>query len=238
MVLVSFHDQNEYWPEFGTVVLRDATSAAGRWQDFRSRALDESAGPLFGTMARAGEGWLQLNAGDEPHRVRVEVHDRPAAVPDEPWLDVLETPYTCGTGAVGLTTTTSGPGYYGVMEIGDPGRYRARVCRRPGDDTGDRWLVQFWPADDVRPPRWLVRRHRATHGWAHQISDPATVSEDVYAVVGWSPDATVAATVTGLGRRLLLDREIITRALRTPYRCSRLISVSLRGRPSPVRRTP
>jgi hypothetical protein len=100
--------------------------------------------------------------------VRVEVHDRPVAVPDEPWLDVMETPYSAATGAVGLTTVTSGPGYYGVMEIGDPGCYRVRVCRRSGDDADDRWLVQFWRYDDVLSPQWLVRRQRTTPGWTHQ----------------------------------------------------------------------
>jgi hypothetical protein len=218
VALVRFHDEDEYWPEFGTVVIRDAVSATRRWWDFQSRALDEHEGPLFGTVARAGEGWLQLNAGDGPHQVRVEVHDLPVAVLDEPWLDVIQTPYSCGTGAVGLTTMTSGPGYYGVMEIGDPGSYQVRVCRRSGDDARDRWLVQFWPCDDVRPPWWLVRRPRSTPGWTYQMADPATVSPDVYAVASWSPAATVVTTVTDLGRRLLLDDEIITRTLRTPDR--------------------
>jgi hypothetical protein len=66
--------------------------------------------------------------------------------------------------SVGLTTVTSGPGYYGVMEIGDPGCYRVRVCRRSGDDADDRWLVQFWRYDDVLSPQWLVRRQRTTPG--------------------------------------------------------------------------
>jgi hypothetical protein len=218
VALVRFHDEDEYWPEFGTIVIRDAASTTGRWQDFQSRALDEHEGPLFGTVARAGEGWLQMNAGDEPHRVRVEVHDRPVAAPDEPWLDVMETPYSCGTGAVGLTTMTSGPGYYGVMEVGAPGSYRVRVCRRSGDDAGGWWLVQFWPDDHVLPPRWLVRRPRSTPGWTYQSTDPATVFPDVYALVSWSPNATVVTTVTDLSRRLLLDEQIITRTLRPPHR--------------------
>jgi hypothetical protein len=79
--------------------------------------------------------------------------------------------------AVGLTTMTGGPGYYGVMEIGDPGSYQVRVCRRSGDDAGNRWLVQFWPADDVPSPQWLVRRRRTTPGWAYQLTDPATVTQ-------------------------------------------------------------
>jgi hypothetical protein len=218
MALMRFHDEAEYWPEFGTVVIRDATSATGRWQEFQSVALNEYDGPLFGTVARAGEGWIQMNAGDGRHRVRVEAHDLPVAVTDEPWLDVMETPYSCATGAVGLTTMTSGPGYYGVLEIGHPGLYQVRVCRRSGDEAGDRWLVQFWPDDDVPGPRWLVRRQRATPGWAHQVTDPSTVFQDVYALLAWSPNATVVTTVTDLSRRLLLDERVIARSLRTPHR--------------------
>jgi hypothetical protein len=120
--------------------------------------------------------------------------------------------------AVGLTTMTGGPGYYCVTEIGDPGSYQVRVCRRSGDDAGNRWLVQFWPDDHVRPPRWLVRRPRTTPGWTYQVTDPATLIPDVYALVSWSPDATVVTTVTDLSRRLLLDEEIITRTLRAPDR--------------------
>jgi hypothetical protein len=78
MALVRFHDEDGYQPEFGTVVIRDAISATGRWQDLQSLALDEHAGPLFGTVARAGEGvasadrgrWAPPGAGGGPRSAR------------------------------------------------------------------------------------------------------------------------------------------------------------------------
>lgn len=60
-------------------------------------------------------------------------------------------------------------------------------------------------------------RHRTTPGWAYQVTDPATVFQDVYAPLSWSPDVTAFTTVTDLSRRLLLDEEIITPTLQTPH---------------------
>ncbi len=53
---------------------------------------------------------------------------------------------------------------------GSPGWYRVRVSRRPAEDDGDVWRLQFWPeAGTPEPPRWLARSRAATRrsrsGW-------------------------------------------------------------------------
>lgn len=113
--------EDEYSPEFGSVVIRDGVFGGAVDGGLREPALlAESAGPSWGTVARAGAGWLQLNATDEYQRVLIEAHDGAPAPETEAWRDVLETPYLGGTGAVGFTTTTSGPAQSGTLPVDSP----------------------------------------------------------------------------------------------------------------------
>jgi len=203
VALVRFLADDEYRPEFSSVVIRDVT--VGTRQRLRAPLLNEGAGPLWGTVGRAGAGWLQLAASDQYERVRLEAHDAGPPPESEDWRDVLETPYYSGTGTVGLTSTTGGnPG--SGLELGPPGYYRARVCRRPADDEGDVWVVRFW-AGDVRPPQWLVRGPIAG----------GSVTDDVYALVSWAPDGRLTTSAAELAEALLVDVATVGSALRGDY---------------------
>jgi hypothetical protein len=182
----------DYWPEYGTIVVRDT------WDD---EPASETDLPLLGehdldaqpsgTIAKAGDGWLQASSRDGRHPVRLEAHDAPPPLGDG-WDDVVETPYHAGTGAVFLTSVMSSDLYVDTqLELGAPGLYRVRVsCRRtppeiPGFEAskGDLWRVQFWPAA-LEPPRWLARSRPAVRpgstGWRRCLGVPG--QEVLYAV--------------------------------------------------------
>ena len=159
MTALGTYQDDEYWPEFGTLTVRDVG------------AVYEESGPFSqhgskvqpcGTIARTGNGWLEGSAGDGPHVVRMELH---AATPPEDtadWDDVVEIPYRSLSGAVGLGFVTGG--FSGeVFPLAGIGPYRVRVTRRPvlaDDELEDLWLLRFWPAEP-EPPQWLRRRGRA-----------------------------------------------------------------------------
>ncbi|WP_250002103.1 hypothetical protein [Actinoplanes sp. M2I2] len=193
--------EDEYSPEFSSILIRDAVTD-GPEHLIRAPLLGEDAGPMWGTVGRAGDGWLQLNALSGFHRVRLEAHDAAPPPEPEPWRDVFEMPYHCGSGRVGLTTTTNGSPYSG-LELGPPGFYRVRVCRRPADDEGDIWVARFWP-EAVRLPRWLIR---GPLEWGGEVA------EDVYAVVSWTPDGRLETTVDELAEALQLSASAIVTAL-------------------------
>jgi hypothetical protein len=160
-------DEDDYLPEFGTLVVRDiwVREPAPPVPDL----LDEYATDAqpSGTIARAGNGWLEGAAGDRSQRVRLEYHDEPPADDHGGWDDVVETPYRSRTGAVCLTTVT-GAGERADLTLGGPGTYRVRVTRRYDEEQGDRWRLRFWPAEP-EPPRWLARRdpvvRQGDSGW-------------------------------------------------------------------------
>jgi hypothetical protein len=93
MPLLRVIEHHDYWPEFGTFVMRDVR----RPDQVRSRVgalLAEYAvdSQPSGSFARAGDGWVEGVASDSHHRVRLEVYD---AAPDDDdlsgWGDVVET---------------------------------------------------------------------------------------------------------------------------------------------------
>lgn len=200
MALVGELYEDEYSPEFSSIVIRDAL-VDGPGHLIRAPLLGEGAGPMWGTVGRAGDGWLQLNALSGFHRVRLEAHDAAPLPESELWRDVFETPYHCGSGTVGLTSTTNGSPYSG-LELGPPGFYRVRVCRRPADDEGDIWVARFWP-EAVRPPRWLIRGPLL---WGK-------VADDVYAMVSWTPEGRLETTMGELAEALQLSAAAIAAAL-------------------------
>ncbi|GAA2673013.1 DUF6042 family protein [Nonomuraea recticatena] len=162
-----------YWPEYGTIVIRDAPGVDPASRPLRGVPLlgehDMDAQP-GGTIARAGDAWLQAVARDGRHRVRLEAHDAPLPL-DDGWDDVVETPYHANTGSVMLTTVLHSEVYSDrPLRLGPPGLYRVRVsCRRtppeiPGLEAskGDLWRMQFWATSGSHePPLWLSRSHPA-----------------------------------------------------------------------------
>lgn len=221
MALTGSLDDDEYWPEFGTVVIRD--KAYGRFEDdpdedSLSPLLTETAGPLFGTVARAGNGWLHLNSGGQPQQVRIEAHDDAPPVETGAWPDVMETPYRSVTGQVALAMTTSGPwsSSPGLAIGAGLGRYRARVSRAVGKDYSDRWLVQFWPQQQRNEPAWLRRAPgrdgQTSAAWHRAVS----LGEDLFAMVSWSGHGKIGTTVPRLAAELLVEPAAIIAALGDP----------------------
>lgn len=175
MALLRTYETDEYWAEYGVLVVRDQGGDA----DYESTGLlaeHATESQPGGTIATAGAGWLWARASslDGDHEVRLEAHDSPP--PDDPdaladWDDVVETPYLSLSGTVGLSWLTGGDSDEHTLQLGPEGHYRVRVCcrRQPpppdprdtsGDDVpeGDTWRLQFWPTPGgPQPPRWLAR---------------------------------------------------------------------------------
>jgi hypothetical protein len=220
MAIVDALEDDEHWPEYGTLVVCDAPAEPGveelPWLEgwWEQGAVD--AQPA-GTIARSGQAWLEARAADEYHRVRLEAHD--AAPPDDrdDWDDVVEMPYRCRSGSVGIGTLTGG--YVDPsIRLGPPGLYRARVARRPAAEvSGDLFRVQFWPTGGPRPdlPRWLRRHGTPLDEPAPTVPDPASAfhryaafASDLVTVTIWSgEDARLTITLGDLADRLLATVE-------------------------------
>ncbi|BCY11215.1 hypothetical protein [Actinoplanes sp. L3-i22] len=208
-VIASLYE-DEYRPEFGHVVIRDAGDGAG---DVRAGLLARDAGGLAGTVARAGAGWLELHAGEDRQRVRIEAHDRAPEPESAGWLDVLETPYRSLTGLLGFTTTTGGPARTGIELGAGPGDYRVRVCRRPAGDEGGHWIVRVWPASPVIRPRWLVRAPDRAGETSASGPRAVRVDDDVFALVSWSPGGRLVTTIARLAGEALVEPGVIAAVL-------------------------
>jgi hypothetical protein len=193
VTVVGRFEDDDYMPEDGLLVVRD--SAGGFWDDEMSQV---EAHPC-GTIVRTGHGWLFASGGDGPCVVRIRAHtDRPDDGGGE-WADLVEIPYRCLTGAIGLTSLSTGSGEVSVS-VGEPGLYRVRVAHRPlpvsdelpeDEDSlvpTDLWELDFWPVDDpLDPPRWLRRMRPAVGplrpGWTSLLSHEVSEIGDV---VRWS----------------------------------------------------
>src|SRR6266511_3751229 len=207
MALLRTFENDEYLPEFGTVVLRDTFDPDARaalppvGEMLGELATDALPG---GSIARAGAGWLQASAGDGYHVVRLEAHDRAPADDRGAWEDVVETPYRSSIGSVGLAHMTSGP-WNADIDLGGPGVYRVRVARRPAAEDGDVWRLQFWPTPAaVEPPRWLARHRPATRGgrsgWDEVLGYEATeLAFMVRATAAGQPDGVTVARLQAWG---------------------------------------
>jgi hypothetical protein len=199
---------DEYGPEFSTLVVRDV-----RRVDFPAdeELLSEDATLGSGTLACAGNGWLMAAVGDDLHRVALEAHDGRPLDDVAAWSDVLETPYGSSTGSVELTWMTGRPNAPAV-ELGPPGRYRVRLSRRPADDEGGVWRLQFWPDAATTPPRWLARSEPAVLGDHDRRF--AGLAAEVVALARWAPGSTVTTTPAALAERLLVSPDQVRAAVR------------------------
>ncbi|MBB2946732.1 hypothetical protein FB565_006500 [Actinoplanes lutulentus] len=167
-------ESDEYLPDYGLLVLRDPDVA---WE--RAPALprehDSGVEPA-GTFAGAGAGWIMCQAsGNEPHRVRLELHDTPPKGSDGDGFgggDVAELPYLACSGGLVLTWLTGGVGP-ADFDLGSGGDYRVRICSAPIEGGGFRWLLQFWPVSDIALPVWLRRSRPAVgpgnSGWITEL---------------------------------------------------------------------
>ena len=202
MTLRSSADNDEFLPDYGLILIRDHAEP-GRFDgpDDAVEGLDgleeeDAGGYSFGTLALAGVAWLRARAtGDRFHRVRLEAHDGAPADDAAAWAQVMETPYFCRSGGVGLTGVTGSDG--GAVVPLSIGLHRVRVACRPADDEGDVWRFQFWPDPTMQPPQW-IKRTPAGAGLP-----PGDLAGDVMSALLWTGFAP--ATVAGLAWRVHAD---------------------------------
>ncbi|MFI5590137.1 hypothetical protein ACIA5G_34180 [Amycolatopsis sp. NPDC051758] len=80
MTLLGFLEDDEYQPEYGTLVVRGRHAVDGL-EPLENELLGELATEaLSGTVATAGDGWVHGHAGDPFQAVRLEAHDAPPSV--------------------------------------------------------------------------------------------------------------------------------------------------------------
>jgi hypothetical protein len=226
----------DYWPEYGTFVLRDVP----RPDQVRPRvsgllaqyAVDTQPG---GSFARAGDGWVEGVASDSHHRVRIEAYDAPPDAGDlSEWDDVLETPFaTCGVARLALTV--GGP-IGEPIELGPPGVYRMLFARRPlaaGDDPEGwpcEYRLRFWPAEaSAEPPRWLRRTGPLVDGRPANergVFDGSyrRAVTDVVMLALWAAQSATPVTLGWLADRLLTTTATIRGIIEHPQ-ASRALSV-------------
>jgi hypothetical protein len=194
MALLQMVDRDDYTPEFGTLVVRDTpwdeTEDDGLWDEPEddTAPLAEHAADAqpCGTIARAGYGWLEAAAGDGGHTVRLEQHDSAPLAESAGWDVMVETPYGVVADGVGLTDVTGG-GPISADLVLSAGLYRVRVARARSENHDYTWLLQFWPAADPEPPRWLLRERPPVTGgitgWSELFGYPA---QELLGVVHWA----------------------------------------------------
>jgi hypothetical protein len=203
-LLRSFED-HEYWPEYGTFLIRDAPpvpSARPRVSELLGEYVVDTQ--PCGSVARAGLGWLDGVASDGYHDVRLEAHDSAPVLDHVGWPDMVETPMATG-GTMGLTTVT-GLSARDPFRVGPPGLYRVRFARRPADEASA-YRLQFWPVGTpVEPPRWLARTPHPERGADAAL---AHLKSDLIACVLWAQEGGTELTVHVLADRLLLTPDVV-----------------------------
>jgi hypothetical protein len=199
-------EEDEYQPVYSLLVVRDV----GRRVQPRSvgELLEEHATNVksCGSIARAGDGWLEAAASSEYQAVRLEAHDSPPAADHGDWADVVETPYA-SMGEVGLMLLTWSP-VANPLELGPSGLYRVRVARRPArEGEGDVWRLQFWPvAAPPEAPRWFVRSQPF-------LGKPGSAATDLVSLVLWAQEGDTAITAGWLADRLLATPDEVRQAI-------------------------
>ncbi|GAA2732469.1 DUF6042 family protein [Actinocorallia aurantiaca] len=147
------------WSDWSSLEVGDAGHQSDAWPpaDVGDGLLGGCSGyfggqGLAGTVARAGDGWLQGTGSWRRTVVRFELHAAAPATEDEPWCEAVETPYTSRTGVI---ESFEADGL--KFELDGAGMYRVRVLLRREDER-DRWCLRFWRVTGpVEPPRWLAR---------------------------------------------------------------------------------
>lgn len=199
MGIVRGYEEDDIWPEFGTVLVVDAGS-------------DTPSGPdgllsRQGTTARVGPGWIDLSVGEGPFALRMDLHDSPPPPALDGWDDVVELPFTSTAGGA-WTGQLTHPPFDERLRLAGPGDYRVRThLRRPplvededaDEEEGD-LLIQFWPARP-QPPRWLLRSRPAvtggSPGWGRLLGSYA---DDLLWAVAAAADEDGLVTVDAIRR--------------------------------------
>ncbi|WIX98319.1 hypothetical protein QRX60_30150 [Amycolatopsis mongoliensis] len=190
MALLEAYEDDEYLPEYGTLVVRDRYDPEGLEPLGNELLAEFATDALSGTVATAGDGWVHGHAGDPFQAVRLEAHDAPPSFVLDEWEDVVETPFHSRSGRIALGYLTGGEDDAG-LELGRRGLFRARVARRAAVDgeEGDVWLMQFWPSADPGLPRWVRRTRPAMSapgsGW-HEVLGYA-VMDVAWRAAGYGP---------------------------------------------------
>ncbi|MFE3173044.1 hypothetical protein ACFXPA_39945 [Amycolatopsis sp. NPDC059090] len=203
MTLLEFCEDDEYSPDYGTIVLRDV------YRDKTLPALDnellgEHGTPtVSGTVATAGDGWLHATADHFCQAIRCEAHDGPPEVRLGDWEDIVESPFHSRSGTAGLGWLTGGS-LSQELSLGAKGFYRVRMCRKPAEagEEGDVWLFQFWPQEVLEAPRWLKRTRPAIHreepGWQEVFGYEVIEVSWYFTLVGMlRPDGWLDEPLTG-----------------------------------------
>ncbi|WP_116200215.1 DUF6042 family protein [Amycolatopsis circi] len=203
MTLLGFCEEDEYLPDYGTIVLREV------YRDKTLPALDNellgenATAALSGTVATAGDGWLHATAGHSYQAIRCEAHDGPPELRLGSWEDIVESPFRSRSGIAGLGWLTGGT-LSGELNLGAKGFYRVRVCRKTAEagEEGDIWLFQFWPAEVPEPPRWLKRTRPAVRredpGWQQVFGYQAIEVSWYFTLVGMPrPDGWLDEPLSG-----------------------------------------
>jgi hypothetical protein len=161
---------DDYWPEYGTLVLRDG---AGPQVVAMPAGYDPTDQAPAGTVAIGGFGWLHLRTSAEPQRVLIEVHDSQPNLAGDGWDDIQEVPYFSATATISIETLMGRPDAPSTT-LNVAGLHRVRVSRR----ARDTWLIQIWPvAEPADPPVWMRRSTPLTEstdrGWATVLEHDA-----------------------------------------------------------------
>lgn len=191
MTLLEACEDDEYLPEYGTVVVRDRNAPDGSEPLENALLAELATDALSGTVATAGDGWVHGHAGDPFQAVRLEAHDAPPSLALEEWEDVVESPFHSRSGRLALGYLTGGEHDDPVLALGRRGLFRVRVARRAatGGEEGDVWLLQFWPSAEPALPRWVRRTRPALAGpdtgWREVLGH--AVLDVAWAAAGYGP---------------------------------------------------
>ena len=225
--LRAVHEWDDHWPDYGTLVFREAWPGQPEDLLLPSGLLppDEFGDPddmVNGALALTGVGWFHGNLRAEGRpALRVEVWDGPPPEDDGAgWADadlVADLPYWSPGGAAVLNYLVPMDGGPEFALLG-PGPYGIRTwCRPLVGEPAEGWRSQFWPLRDSvpEPARWRRRawtRPTGTElGWSRYFGEDVDVLISAIWVVsgsGVKPGAGVAELEThfqGWGRPGYLD---------------------------------
>jgi hypothetical protein len=226
MPLVRVFEEREYWPEFGTFLIRDVPRPDRAGPPVGALLAEYAVDTQpCGSIARAGDGWLDGVAADSRHVVRIEAHDAPPDADLAGWPDVVELPLAT-SGVVGLALVTGGRAG-GSVELGPPGLYRVRFARRTVEEGANpegwpcEYLLSSWPVRaPAEPPRWVRRgrplvdeaageRNAFDGTYRRAVSDVATL-------VSWAAEGATPVTLRWLADRLLTTTATVRQIIERP----------------------
>ncbi|HEY2669795.1 MAG TPA: hypothetical protein VGJ07_05405 [Rugosimonospora sp.] len=236
MSLRRVFEDHGYRPEYGTFVIRDVPGpdqvrhpVGGLLAEYAVETQPS------GSLARAGDGWVEGVAADSHHTVRIEVYDAPPDDDDlSEWDDVLVTPFAT-SGVARLALVVGGP-IGEPIRLGPPGVYRVLFARRPvvaGNDPEGwpcEYRLRFWPVDaPPEPPRWLRRSDLLVDGrpaserGAFDGSYRRAIT-DVVMLALWAAESATPLTLEWLADRLLTTTATVRAIIEHP-RASPVLSI-------------